>query len=385
MEKVRTILEKDLKENVVPFWNNMVDKEFGGFYGAVDMEHQIIKEAPKGIVYISRILYSYSGLYLKYKVENYLECAKVAYEFLTKKMYDEEFGGFYWSCTNEGKPLNDNKHLYGVSFALYGLANYYMASKDIEVLKYAEEMLEIISKTLEDFPNNYFEQFTRDFKVLENRVMEGYGMVPDITTNTLLHLAESLSLYYYANGNEKAKEKVEQILDVLFSKCYDYENDNLYVFVNRNFENEIDVYSYGHNLEVSWLFMETMRLCNIENPKYFETCKSMFETNFEKAYRNGYVINQMVEGIVDRSAIWWIQAESLAALKNIYGIQPKEEYLLAMENITDFIQNNLMNSGKEWYWAVNEDLSVQKEHSICEMWKANYHNVRAVLRILEGD
>ena len=56
MEKVRTILEKDLKENVVPFWNNMVDKEFGGFYGAVDMEHQIISIQLKTLIIIMQTL-----------------------------------------------------------------------------------------------------------------------------------------------------------------------------------------------------------------------------------------------------------------------------------------------------------------------------------------
>ena len=69
MEKVKRILEDNLLNDVCPFWASMVDKEYGGFYGACDLEKGINKEAPKGIVYISRILYSYSCLYSKYRNE----------------------------------------------------------------------------------------------------------------------------------------------------------------------------------------------------------------------------------------------------------------------------------------------------------------------------
>ena len=61
-----------------------------------------------------------------------------------------------------------------------------------------EREIDIIKNNMLDFPNNYHEQYSRDFKVLENSIMEGYNMVPDITTNTLLHLAESLAMYYYS-------------------------------------------------------------------------------------------------------------------------------------------------------------------------------------------
>lgn len=383
MEQVKKILEQELKQNIIPFWNDLVDEENGGFYGAVDMAHEVIKEAPKGIVYISRILYSYSGLYLKYREEKYLALAKVAYDFMINKMHDDEYGGFYWSCTYDGKPLNNHKHLYGMSFALYGLANYYLACHEDEVLKYANEMYEIIKRNLIDFPNRYHEEYSRQYEVLPNEIMMGYDMIPDITTNTLLHLAESISLYYHAGKNEDAKWYVKQILDILFEKCYDYEHDNLYSFLDRDFNNIVNVYSYGHNLEVSWLFVEIMKLSEIVDRKYFATCISMFETNFKKAYKNGYVINQKVNNVIDYSAIWWIQAETLCALNNINNYYPKKSYINAMRKITDFIVKHFVNEGREWYWGINEDFSVQTDHSICEMWKANYHNVRAILRILE--
>ena len=383
MKNVKKILENDLINNIIPFWDNMIDEKYGGFYGATDKNHNVIKDACKGLVYTARILYSYSNLYNKYKDSKYLDAANHAYKFLINYMYDKEYGGFYWSVTNKGDVLDNTKHLYGQSFVLYGLANYYYASNNKEVLMYMKEIFELIKNNLIDFPNNYHEQYTRDFKVTENKIMEGYGLIPDITTNTLLHLTEALAMYYYSYMNYETKVIVLDLLSILFTKGYDETNKNLYQFLDRDLNNVVDAYSYGHNLEVSWLFMEIMRQCDINDRKYFVNCIEMFEKNFELSYRNGYIINQCVNGVVDYSAIWWIQAEALAAIKNINNIYPKEEYYEAARKITDFIRCNFMNEGKEWYWGINDDLSIQSEHSISEMWKANYHNVRAVLKILE--
>ena len=126
-----------------------------------------------------------------------------------------------------------------------------------------------------------------------------------------------------------------------------------------------------------------MKMSNITNRKYFVELVHIFEKNFQESYIDGYVINQKVNEEVDKSAIWWIQAESLSALKNINEIYPKEEYYLAIMSITEFIARNFMNPKKEWNWGIDENGIIQQEHSICEMWKANYHNVRAVLKILE--
>lgn len=379
----KEILERDLNENIIKFWNGLIDKEHGGFYGAVSMEKEILRDAPKGLVYISRILYGYSSLYLKYKSMEYLNYAKHAYEFLVNDLYDKEYGCFYWSTSYDGKVINDHKHLYGNSFALYGMANYYLASKDEGVLSYCLEIFNFIKNSLNEFPKFFYEELSRDYEPLENKIMEGYNMIPDITTNTILHLAESVSLYYYACKEVEAKNVVIKLLDIMFEIGYDAKNCNFYQFLDRDLNNVVDVYSYGHNIEVSWLFMDVMKLCDINNRKYFIELVKVFEKTFNEAYVNGYVINQMVDGVVDKSAIWWIQAEALAAINNMNNLYPCKKYVDAMESITDFIVKNFMNESSEWNWGVNEDLSLQTEHAVCEMWKANYHNIRAVLKILE--
>ena len=95
MENIKVTLENEL-HNFMSFWDRLVDTEYDGFYGAVDKNNEIIKDAPKGIVYTSRILYSYSMLYLRYKDSKYLEKAKHAYDFMINHLRDKKFKGFYW-------------------------------------------------------------------------------------------------------------------------------------------------------------------------------------------------------------------------------------------------------------------------------------------------
>ena len=385
MKEVKKFLEQELLTNICPFWEKMVDMENGGFYGATDENYEILKTAPKGVVYISRILFSYSFLYLKYKDEKYLKLAQTAYRFMIDKLNDQENGGFYWSTSYDGEVLNDHKHLYGNSFALYGLSAYYIASNDLRAIGYASQILKIIENAMIDFPNNYFEEYSRDFKPLPNRIMEGFNMVPEITTNTLLHLAEALSLYYSCLKNPLAKELTIKILNILFEKGYDHENKNLYQFLNYKLENQIEVYSYGHNLEVSWLFMDVMKLCGYKNEEYTKNCIEMFERNYELSFNGKYIINETVNGVTDNSAIWWVQAEALVALNNVYNITNCVNYKNGMKAITQFIKKHFVNENKEWHWGINEDMSIQTNHSISEMWKANYHNVRAILKVLEDN
>ena len=225
-----------------------------------------------------------------------------------------------------------------------------MCLRKNEILSYCVEVYTLIKNSIKDFPKNYSEEMTREFKPLENRIMEGFNMVPEVTTNTLLHLIEGIALYVNATNDTGAKRKVIELFKILFKYGYDEENKNLYQFLNYNLESVIDVFSYGHNLEVSWLFMEAMKQCNIENEEYKKICIDLFDKSFGLSYYNGYIINETVNGKTDRSAIWWVQAESLAALTNMYNIDPKEEYLDAIKSITDFIINKFSQKGLDWHW-----------------------------------
>ena len=54
---IRDRIQKELLENILPFWENqMLDSEFGGFYGRAANDLSIDKTADKSCVLISGIV-----------------------------------------------------------------------------------------------------------------------------------------------------------------------------------------------------------------------------------------------------------------------------------------------------------------------------------------
>ena len=63
----RKQFEEQLKNNLIPFWSNLEDTEYGGFYGYVDKDLNVDKKADKGVLLNSRILWFFSAAYSLFK------------------------------------------------------------------------------------------------------------------------------------------------------------------------------------------------------------------------------------------------------------------------------------------------------------------------------
>ena len=103
-------VKNNLNNCIKPFWKNMIDKEYGGFYGLLDYELNLDKEAPKGVILNSRILWFFSNAYMTLKDEDDLVYAKHAYEYLINHCLDRENGGVYWSTNYKGEVLDSVVH-----------------------------------------------------------------------------------------------------------------------------------------------------------------------------------------------------------------------------------------------------------------------------------
>ena len=42
-------IRKHLTEDIIPFWKNLRDDEFGGYYGYIDYDLNLNKKAEKGV------------------------------------------------------------------------------------------------------------------------------------------------------------------------------------------------------------------------------------------------------------------------------------------------------------------------------------------------
>ncbi len=382
----RQQFEEHLKNNIIPFWGDLEDPEHGGFYGYVDSELQVDKKADKGVLLNSRILWFFSAAYTLIKDEKLLSKANTAYQFLTDCCYDKEMGGVYWSVTYDGKPVDTTKHTYNQAFAIYALCEYYMASGDEDSLKLAHELFKIIEDKCRD-NDGYLEAFTRDYKPENNEKLSENGVIAGRTMNTLLHVLEAYSNLYKADKNETVADKLKTIVDIFETKIYDKDLGRMKVFFDLEYNSLIDLYSYGHDIETSWLLDRAAEV--LEDPVYTDKIHAMSDVLAEKVKEYAYnadtkaLYNEAENGVVDKKYVWWVQAESVIGYYNAFKKHPeRSDYKNVSEDIFSFILEKFIDPRcGEWYENILEDGSADLGRGMVHQWKCPYHNGRMCIEM----
>lgn len=375
-----------LTNTIIPFWKNLRDDTYGGYYGWVGYDLKTDPKAVKGCILNSRITWFFSSAYKLLGDEQLLEEAKHGYRFLKDYCLDRENGGIYWSLRYDGTPEDTTKHTYNQAFAIYALSAYYDASGDSQALELAKELFHMIEdKCMDKF--GYLESFDKEFHLTENDKLSENGVIADKTMNTLLHVFEAYTELYRMSGETEVKKRLEWILDVVAKKIY---NPNLHrqeVFFDAEYHSIIDLHSYGHDIEAAWLLNRGLDVLNEE--KYRKKLDPVIDdlTNqiYSCAYNGHSLANECEKGIVNSHRIWWVQAETIVGFINGYQRRPeKEEYLQAAANVWEFIKESVIDKrpGSEWYWETYEDGTVVEDRPIVEPWKCPYHNGRMCIEVI---
>ena len=364
----------------------MRDDEFGGYYGYKSYDLSIDKEAVKGCILNSRILWFFSNAYMTLKDESLLKEAEHAYDFMTKSCLDNENGGIFWAIKYNGEPEDTMKHTYNQAFAIYALSSYYAASGNKEALDKAFDLYNVIEKCCKD-NIGYLEALDIKFNIIANDALSENGVMADRTMNTLLHVFEAYTELYRVSKNEEVKGKLVEILNVFADKVYNPELHRQEVFFNNNWESIIDLHSYGHDIETAWLIDRGLDIINDEEitKKLSPITKDLTSNIYKVAFNGSSLANECEKGIVNKNRIWWVQAETVVGFFNGYEKDSsKVEYLKAAEAEWDFIQKYVVDkrNGSEWYWEINEDGSPIDGRPIVEPWKCPYHNGRMCIELI---
>ncbi len=379
-------IRKELVNGIIPFWKNLRDDEYGGYYGLLDYDLNLDKKAEKGCILNSRITWFFANAYLLLKDESLLDEAKHGYEFLKNKCLDKEYGGIYWSLNYDGTPKDTTKHTYNQAFCIYALSTYYAASKDAEALETAMQLFDKIENTCMD-EVGYLEAFTRDFKPESNEKLSENGVLADKTMNTLLHVFEAYTELYRVSAKKEVKERLEWIMDVFADKVYNPELHRQEVFFDTNYNSIIDLHSYGHDIETAWLMDRGTEVLGEEayTKRMSAITRDLTSQIYKVAFDGHSLANECEKGVVNEHRVWWVQAEAIVGFLNGYEKDPqKKEYLEAAESIWEFIKEHVMDKrkGSEWFWEVDKEGKPYEGRPIVEPWKCPYHNGRMCMEVI---
>ncbi len=382
VDEIRMHLTKQL----LPFWMKLKDESFGGYYGEVDYNLKINQKADKGCILNSRILWFFSNAYITLKDEACLIHARHAYEFLKNTFYDMEKGGVYWSVTYDGKPRDDSKHTYNQAFAIYALASYYGATKEEEALKLAYGLVEKVETICKD-EGGYLEAFNRSFEPECNEKLSENGVMASRTMNTLLHIFEAYTELYCFDKKPDIAQYMREMLDTFADKIYNPERRRLEVFFDKDWNSLIDLCSYGHDIEASWLIDRGVEVLGDKKymDKIFPITKELAAHIYEVALDGASLFNECEEDKVDRKKVWWVQAEAMLGFLNAYEKDnSREDYLVIAGKLWDYIKQYFIDQRQdsEWYNELNQEGEPDTRMELVGPWKCPYHNGRMCLEVI---
>ena len=375
-----------LTDSIIPFWKALRDDEYGGYYGYMDYDLKLDKTAEKGCILSNRIIWFFSNAYMLLKDETLLDEAKHAYEFMQKYCIDREKGGVYWSVQYDGVPADTTKHTYNQAFAVYALCAYYEASDDKEALQTAMELSRLIESRCMD-EVGYLEAFDRDFVEVDNDKLSENGVMAQKTMNTLLHVFEAYTELYRLSGDSKIKERLEWILDTFADQVYNPGLHRQEVFFDREMHSILDLHSFGHDIETTWLIDRGLEVLGDEKyrEKMMPMLYDMIDQVYQKAFDGHSLANECEKGVVDETRTWWVQAETIVGFLNAYKLMPeKKEYLEAAKAQWEFIKEHVIDKrpGGEWLRDVTKEGEPLVGEPVVEPWKCPYHNGRMCIEVI---
>ena len=375
-----TEIEKDLTENILPFWmGNAVDPE-GGFHGIVNNSGEAVEGAPKGGVLNARILWTFSKAYGIYGLEGYREIADRAQREFIDRFIDPTYGGVFWMISPDGNIIDGTKQTYCLAYGIYGLSEHFMATGNEESIDAAIGIFRTLEDVVRDrTKGGYIEAFSRDWKNTVSKGVDGKeGAVK--TMNTHIHILEAYTSLYRAWPDEEVKKCIKELIGILQNRLYDSESRHLILFCDSDWNTLEDIHSYGHDIETSWLLSEAAEV--IADPVLTEQTRRQAVDMTDTALAEG--LNEKGAMIYERNPdgyrkhlSWWPQCETVIGCLNAWEITGERKYFDTAVKTWNYIKEHFIDNGHgEWYRRLDAEGKPSMNEPKVSEWNCPYHNGR---------
>jgi mannobiose 2-epimerase len=388
-------LERNLTQNIIPFWmKKTIDRTNGGYVINHDAKGTANASGSKGIVTQARQVWFFSKLAEEgYSRKESLEAAAHGFAFLRDKMWDRKNGGFYWEVDAAGaKQILPRKHMYGQSFGLYALSQYYIASRDKAALELANQLFNLFEEKAHDEKHGGYREFFNEDWTPATAAERGYMNVPpDVKLmNTHLHLMEAVTTYYRASKSAVARDRLIELIHIesnsVVRKDLGACTDKYAQDWTPRLDNNWARVSYGHDIENVWLIVDAMDAVGMPSYPFVDLFRALWDYSLKYGYdaeHGGFwAAGGFHKPADERRKDWWVQAEAIVSTLYMYKYTGDSKYLDVFRKTYDFIDRYMTDwETGEWHPAVSADLKASG--SKANIWKGGYHNGRAMMECLK--
>lgn len=384
----REELSREL-DDILKYWiKNAPDLIEGGFLGQINEAGLPIAKADKGSVLNARILWSFSAAFNLTGDGIYLQYAERAFRYISTYFIDKQFGGVYWSVNYKGVKENARKQIYATAFTIYGLAEYYRATRISSVLDIAIGLYKtVIEKSHDQQNGGYFEAFDQDWSPIEDLRLSQKDINVQKSMNTNLHVLEAFSNLYSIWPDQDLKNHIRSLLTD-FSKHIIHPDLNAQVlFFDNLWSPKSTTISYGHDIEASWLLLESGEITgDIDLIEQFKVQALKLATQALTGLDTDGGLFYEFEP--DRKQLntekhWWVQAEAMVGFFNAWEISNNQQFLNASLKSWQFTKQYILDKRLgEWFWGVGADHLPMTGQDKVGIWKCPYHNTRACIELI---
>jgi mannobiose 2-epimerase len=398
--EVDTVLRRDILDIWFP---RTIDKEHGGFYSDFTRDWQRSKSHGKFSVFQGRMTWIASQVVIRRPDlrDQFLPYVKHGVNYLQNVLWDKKYGGFFLGLDDEGKispEFTEGKHLYGMSFAIYGVAAAYQATRDPAALALSQAAFRWIDKHAHDPVNQgYFETLHRDGTpyqvepydpIIHDSMLGGFP-IGYKSMNTHIHLLESFTQLYEVWPDDTLRQRVEELLHVVRDKVAVRPG-----VMNLYFTNEWravpDEDSYGHDVETTYLMRETADVLGGKSDQETDRVGRMladhsYTYGWDDAHGGLYESGPFAGKPADLDKEWWVQMESLNTLLLLhekYGSQT-DAYWRRFQQQWQYIQRYQVDSQYHGIYNIIRPDGTPATTAKGSIWKAAYHDGRALLNVSE--
>jgi mannose/cellobiose epimerase-like protein (N-acyl-D-glucosamine 2-epimerase family) len=304
-------LRAHLLEELLPLWNTRGwDARHGGFHSRLDHELAPVRDPYKRLLVQARQLFVFSSASLAGAPPWASERAHATFDHLRRVHWDPRFGGWYFTATPEGAPLDRRKDTYAHAFVLLALAAYAGVDPSGPALELAHATTDLLERHLADAKAGGFHEAARE---------DWEPLVETRRHNPHMHLLEGFLALVERTGAERFRDHARRLIE-LFARC---QFDAARGCLPENFAADwtplggADAWTEpGHHYEWIWL-LAWARRCGIDAaPRELDVALERFANQHGLDPQDGAVFDRLhLDGrVLDHRKRVWPQTEHIRAL-----------------------------------------------------------------------
>lgn len=399
-------LRRHLETQIIPFWRERArDAEYGGYLTGFNVEGDHIGTDEKYLNTQCRLLWWFSTLARRFPEDRiYPDLASHGFSYIASRFYDTYEGGWYWKTDRSGRILDDAKIVYGQSFAIYALAAYARALEDARAGELAAETFSALQNHAADNRHGgYLENLDRRWAPLSGEP-EGAGRK---SLDTHMHLMESFTSLAALTGKPHHRRRLHEVSALILDRMIDSRSgcggnhfDDAFqpvpaIALQRTWNAErrgaparkpAFTTSYGHNLELCWLFRLAMETVQAPLEPWLEPLRRLashaLEHGWDREHGGVYRDGDPTGGPVVLEKEFWQNAEALAGFLDAFELFGERIFLDAFLSTWAFSRDHFIAPCGEWRILLGRD-GTPLVTDVGNAWKVSYHTGRAVLECVD--